>query len=175
MCSAERVFGLRDGLPESSPEGEMARVVAESRELLAARRDCPEKFAAGVDWAAKRAMIGQYIESEGEAWTGDAARAFDLEYHNVDPARGLYHGLVDAGQMHRLLAEERIDDAVEHPPQNTRAAGRARVLRRLRDAGVGRYVVDWDSVYLDRDRVLDLRNPFRAYEQEADEFTAGLE
>ena len=37
-----------------------------------------------------------------------------------------------------------------------------------------KYVVDWDSVYLDRDRYLDLRNPFRTYQPEADAFCRAL-
>ena len=33
--------------------------------------------------------------------------------------------------------------------------------------GARKYVIDWDGIYLDRDRYLDLRNPFHSYAAEA--------
>lgn len=127
-----------------------------------------------VDWVAKHKLLEMYRSSEGASWQDDVMQSLDLEYHNVNPATSLYHGLVEAGQVHRVLNDERIDSARCTPPQNTRAAGRSRVIRRLLDTHSKRYVIDWDSVYLDRDRFLDLRNPFHAYQKEADEFTQGL-
>ena len=58
------------------------------------------------------------------------------------------------------------------PPNNTRAWGRGQVLRGLMAAGSRKYVIDWDGIYLDRDRHLDLRNPFHPYEEEACAFVA---
>ncbi|HTE18690.1 MAG TPA: proteasome accessory factor PafA2 family protein, partial [Armatimonadota bacterium] len=120
-----------------------------------------------VDWVAKRKLLDMFREAEGVEWHDDVMQSLDLEYHNIDPERGLFHGLVEAGQMVRVLDDVRIDAARETPPANTRAAARGHVIRRLIDARSKKYVIDWDSVYLDRDRYLELRNPFLSYEKEA--------
>ena len=37
-----------------------------------------------------------------------------------------------------------------------------------------RYLIDWDWVRVDKDRHLELRNPFHTYEAEAEMFMQGL-
>ena len=37
-----------------------------------------------------------------------------------------------------------------------------------------RYVIDWDAVYIERNRQLDLKNPFNTYEREAQRFLKGV-
>lgn len=127
-----------------------------------------------VDWVAKRKLLQMFVEAEGISWRDDTLHSLDLEYHNINPERGLYFGLVEAGRMKRVLDDARIDAARDTPPAGTRAAARGAVIRRLRDHRVRRYVIDWDSVYLDKERYLDLRNPFSDYAEEARAFTAEL-
>src|SRR2546423_15377344 len=76
--------------------------------------------------------------------------------------------------MKRVTTDEAIKAAVTTPPQNTRALGRSQVIRRLMDSKNKRYVIDWDSIYVDRERFMDLRNPFHSYEREAAKFAAKL-
>jgi proteasome accessory factor A len=127
-----------------------------------------------VDWVAKRKLLDMYRQSEGLAWNDDMMHSLDLEYHNINPESGLYYGLVEAGQVHRVLPDERIEAAICTPPPDTRAAARGQVVRRLVEGKAKRYVVDWDSVYLDRERYLDLRNPFSTYQEETEAFTRAL-
>ena len=68
-------------------------------------RDCPERLASSVDWAAKKAMLEQYMESEATDWRDPALRSLDLEYHNVDPAAGLHGALVEMGAVEARPAE----------------------------------------------------------------------
>ena len=37
-----------------------------------------------------------------------------------------------------------------------------------------RYVMDWDAVYIERNRQLDLKNPFHTYDKEAARLLRGL-
>ncbi len=127
-----------------------------------------------VDWVAKRKLLDGFREAEGLSWQDDMMVSLDLEYHNLNPDNGLYHGLVEAGQMKRFVPDAQIEAARVLPPQDTRAAGRGQVVRQLLDRRVRRYVVDWDAVYLDRERHLDLRNPFLTYTEEAEAFTRSL-
>ena len=73
-----------------------------------------------------------------------------------------------------MLTDEQIQNAVVSPPQNTRAKGRAEVIQQLIAHKWGRYLIDWDWVRVDKDRHLELRNPFHTYEAEAETFTRSL-
>lgn len=131
----------------------------------------PMLLADRVDWVAKLKLLRMFQEAEGAGWGDDVMHSLDLEYHNIDPARGLYHGLVEQGQMLKVLPDEAIALARTEPPANTRAAARGRVVRSLVESGSRRYVIDWDGVYLDRERYLDLRNPFDTYPEESVAFS----
>jgi hypothetical protein len=127
-----------------------------------------------VDWVAKRKLLEMFRDSEGVDWHDDVMQSLDLEYHNINPDRGLYYGLVEAGQMKRVLEPDQAERAIEEPPANTRANARGKVIRRLLEGRSKKYVIDWDSVYLDKERYLELRNPFSSYEKEADRFIRSL-
>src|SRR5207247_1929315 len=117
----------------------------------------PMTLADRLDWVAKRKLFGMYMDAEGVGWQDDVLQSLDLEYHNANPETGLYYGLVQAGQMQRVTTDQAIEAAVTTPPQNTRALGRSQVIRRLMDSKNKRYVIDWDSIYVDRERFMDLR------------------
>jgi proteasome accessory factor A len=127
-----------------------------------------------VDWVAKLKLLRMYQQAERLEWHDDMLYSLDLEYHNINPDRGLYHGLVEAGQMKRILDDEQIDCAITNPPRDTRAAARGAVIRKLVSSGTRKYVIDWDSVYLDRERYLNLQDPFQSYPEEVREFTQDL-
>lgn len=134
----------------------------------------PRTLADRVDWVAKRRMIEMFMDAEGLDWSADALHSLDLEYHNVNPATSLYQGLVDAGQTERVLTDEQIDAAIRQPPKETRAAGRSAVIAHLIEHRSRRYVIDWDSIYLDRNRYLELKNPFHTYRREAEKFARAV-
>jgi proteasome accessory factor A len=127
-----------------------------------------------LDWVAKRKLLQMYMEAEGLSWQSDVLHSLDLEYHSSNPETGLYHGLVQAGQMQRVTTDEAIEAAMNTPPPDTRAFGRSRVIRHLMETKNKRYVIDWDSVYVDRERYMELRNPFHTYKKEAEKFAAKL-
>src|SRR5207253_1375441 len=127
-----------------------------------------------LDWVAKRKLFQIYMDAEGVGWQDDMLQSLDLEYHNANPETSLYYGLVQAGQMQRVTTDEAIEAAVTRPPCDTRALGRGHVIRRLIESRNKRYVIDWDSIYVDRERFMDLRNPFHTYKREAEKFAAKL-
>jgi hypothetical protein len=124
-----------------------------------------------IDWVAKKKMLLEFMDSEKVQWGDDVLHSLDLEYHNIDPKAGLYYGLEELGQAKRILTDEDIKFACANPPQNTRAKGRAQVISSLIAHKWGRYLIDWDWVRVDKDRHLELRNPFHTYENEAENFT----
>lgn len=128
-----------------------------------------------LDWVAKRKLLLEYMEAEGVDWHDDIMQSLDLAYHNVNPETGLYYGLVEAGLMRRITDDASIEHAVCNPPTNTRAYGRGQIVKALIDQNPRhRYVIDWDVIALEPNRQLELRNPFKTYEKEAEKFAGKI-
>lgn len=124
----------------------------------------PMSLADRLDWVAKLKVVRQYMDEEGVGWDDDALHSVDLEYHNVDPAVSLFHALQEMGQTVRFLDELDVLDAMTDPPKNTRAFGRAQLVRRvLARRGPKFYAFDWSGVALDRHNFVDLSDPFNSY------------
>jgi proteasome accessory factor A len=127
-----------------------------------------------LDWSAKRRLYQQYIDSEGISWHDDVLQSLDLEYHNVNPSAGLQAALEQEGSMIRLTSDEQIENAMINSPENTRAFGRGQVVNHLLAHPGARYVIDWDAIYIERNRQLDLKNPFHTYDKESARFLRGI-
>jgi proteasome accessory factor A len=97
-----------------------------------------------------------------------------LEYHNINPRDGLYYGLEESGAVRRICTDAEIEDAIIHPPQNTRARGRSEVINALMEKNWPQYLIDWDWIRVDKERHLELRNPFHDYQEEAARFIREL-
>jgi proteasome accessory factor A len=143
--------------------------------VLDALESDPMSLADRVDWVAKKQMLEEFMDSEGADWDDDVLHSLDLEYHNINPRTSLYYALEEMGAARRICTDEQIQNCTTTPPQNTRAKGRADVIKQLVHRRWNRYLIDWDWVRVDKDRHLELRNPFHTYEAEAAAFTEGLE
>ena len=102
----------------------------------------PARLRDRVDWAAKLALFAQMGVSDAggvsdEAggmrvdWEDPAALRLDLAYHLVDPAVSLYHMLVRAGRMRRIVSDADIAHAETAAPAGTRAGIRAACLAKF--------------------------------------------
>jgi len=120
----------------------------EWRRTLDDLEEDPTRLADRLDWPAKRSMLELFMEEEGLDWHDESLHSLDLEYHNIDPERGLYSSLVEMGGVETLVDDAAIERAVAHPPDDTRAKARGRAVRAILDGGFRNYVLDWDSVYV---------------------------
>ncbi len=127
-----------------------------------------------LDWVAKRAMLEEFQAAEGVGWDDDIMHSLDLEYHNINPREGLYYALQDQEAMQRVVTDADILHATKEPPQDTRAKGRGEIIQELIRRKWTRYLIDWDWIRVDKDRHIELRNPFHTYQEEAEAFTEGL-
>ncbi|VAX30139.1 Pup ligase PafA' paralog, possible component of postulated heterodimer PafA-PafA' [hydrothermal vent metagenome] len=118
-----------------------------------------------VDWASKLSLFTQFKESENLDWQDPWLKSLDLEYHNLDPERGLYLALESEGKIARLSTDEAIQQATAMPPVASRAVGRAYLIRKLMEKPAP-YVINWASFYLEKD-VLGTTDPFKNYLKEA--------
>jgi hypothetical protein len=65
------------------------------------------------------------------------------------------------GEVKRVVDDVQIEAGVTTPPSNTRACARGYVIKRLAERRYNRYYIDWDIVYVDRNRQVDMRDPFQ--------------
>ncbi len=122
------------------------QVLNEWRDLLRDLSDGWRTVADRLDWAAKLRILEAYRERDGLDWTDAKLRLLDLQFHDIDKTRGLFHKLVASGRVRTLFTDEEVAAAMTHPPEQTRAWFRGEALRRYRDAVVS---ANWDSLVLD--------------------------
>ena len=115
-------------------------------EILTDLETNPMKTADRLDWVAKLRIIEGYRQRDGLEWDDPKLALLDLQYHDVDPSRGLYHRLAAGGRMRRLFTDEEISWAAHNPPVDTRAYFRGRCVARFGEALVA---ANWDSLVFD--------------------------
>jgi proteasome accessory factor A len=121
-------------------------VIAEWERTLGLLSTDPGRLADTLDWVAKKRLIEGYVERDGLQWGNNKLRALDLQYHDVDPERGLYNRLASRGSMRRLFTDEEIVSAISSPPTRTRAYFRGRCVSEFASAVVA---ANWDSLVFD--------------------------
>ncbi len=122
------------------------QVLIEWRSLLEDLERGYDAVADRLDWAAKLQILEGFRDRDGLTWEDAKIRMLDLQYHDVDPERGLYHRLTRSGRMRRLFSDDEIEAAVHSPPEATRAWFRGEALKRYRSAVVA---ANWDSLVFD--------------------------
>ena len=144
-------------------------VLDEWRFVIDALEHDPGCLVDRVDWVAKKWLLEYFMREEGLDWQDTWIQSLDLEYHNLNTARSLYFDLYERGLVKRIVSDEQINQAITHPPANTRALARSRVMRALTDQKT-RYQIDWDSICVGDDKFLSLDDPFLIYDREAEVF-----
>jgi proteasome accessory factor A len=99
-----------------------------------------------LDWVAKRRIFTGFMERDGLDASSAKLRALDLQYHDVDPVKGLYNRLNARGGFRRLFTDEDIAKAAVNPPERTRAYFRGRCVDKF---GKSVVAANWDSLVFD--------------------------
>jgi hypothetical protein len=111
-----------------------------------------------IDWVTKEYLFEQFRASEGIDWGHPWLESQDLEFHHIGPERSLGLALADnAGPW--AVDPAALEEALTHPPADTRAAARGRVMARIRAENLP-YMLDWDAVSILTERTWFLRDPF---------------
>jgi hypothetical protein len=140
-------------------------IIREWENVLAGLERDPMSQVDKIDWVAKKWMLQMFIDQERLTWDDPWVQSLDLEYHNIDPRRGLYFALVEQGRSQQVVTPERIAFCVQNPPSNTRAQARGIAVRHLRDQS-GSYIINWDSIAVESKDPLIMNNPFHPYQSE---------
>jgi len=123
----------------------------------------PASCAREVEWVAKLRLVDGMRRRDHLPWDHPRLAAMDLQWSDVRPERGLYHRLVAAGAVERLVSDADVERAVHEPPDDTRAYFRGTVVRRFAEQV---RAASWDSVVLDVPTLptlqrIPLRDPWR--------------
>jgi proteasome accessory factor A len=133
----------------------LLRVWLETLEALATDTDA---LIGKVDWITKRWLMGQFIAREKLTWEDPWLKAQDLEYHHVEPERGLGMPLAQTPPQWET-SRERLTEAMRVAPLDTRAHARSRVMRILKGQPL-RYSLDWELVEVEGATPLHMLDPF---------------
>lgn len=113
-----------------------------------------------IDWAIKKRLVEEVSQQRGLGMDHPRMEQLDMAYHDVNPARGIFHMLRRRGRATDILPPGAVTHAMTTPPA-TRAAVRGEFLSTARAFGA-EATVDWVHHKL-TDRPLDaimLKDPF---------------
>ena len=127
-------------------DDEMCWVIETSRALLSDLTNQFDRFRRHVDWAAKRAILSQFIEEEGTDWNDPHLRSFDLEYHNADPEESLHAALIDMEEVEPDPPTPDLLACLEGVNERTRAFARGLAISKFNKHLLG---VCWRTLTFD--------------------------
>ena len=132
--------------PGTQVDAQTADVLARWGSLLDRLVTDPASCAREVEWLAKMRLLEGMRRRDHLDWDHPRLAAVDLQWSDVRPERGLYHRLVNAGAVERLVADDAVQAAVRTPPEDTRAYFRGETIARF---GAHVSAASWDSVVFD--------------------------
>jgi proteasome accessory factor A len=125
----------------------------------------PELLLGGVDWISKKWLLDTFRESEDLDWRDPWLQSLDLEYHNLNPARGLFHALTPAKAIGEYNQRAARPEASHQPPPDTRAHGRGLAVAHFQERSLP-YLINWDALGTEHGTTLPMPDPFETYERE---------
>jgi proteasome accessory factor A len=136
---------------------------------LEALSNKPESLIGGVDWITKKWLLETFMQAEKVEWGDPWLQSLDLEYHNINRDKGLFFSVTAAKRIGEWNNNARREEAILHPPLNTRASGRARAVAYFQN-GRQPYVINWDSIACNSRDFLVMGDPFHHYVDEVAQF-----
>ncbi|NMR20722.1 depupylase/deamidase Dop [Cellulomonas fimi] len=163
LDAARTALGLAPGATGVGPDAETTDVLDRWASILERLATDPASCAREVEWLAKLRLLEGLRRRDRLEWDHPRLAAVDLQWSDVRPERGLYHRLLEAGAVERLVTDEAAERAALHPPVDTRAYFRGEALARY----AGHIsAASWDSIVFDVPgsptlQRVPMRDPFR--------------
>src|SRR5882672_3312349 len=135
----------------------------------------PLELKTEVDWVIKHHLIEQYRTRGNLSLTHPRVSLLDLAYHDVTRSRSLYYLLERRGDVERIVTDEEITEAVDTPPQSTRARLRGAFIKRAKERKRD-YTVDWVHLKLNdqAQRTVLCKDPFKSRDERVERLIACL-
>lgn len=106
----------------------------------------PSDLSTKIDWLIKYELINRYREKKGYEWNNPKLAMMDLQYHDLNPDKGLYYTMLKDGYIDTFVSEGMILLAKDSPPRDTRAFFRGMCIKRFPKEV---YATSWSSVLFD--------------------------
>ncbi|GAB20545.1 proteasome accessory factor A [Gordonia effusa NBRC 100432] len=165
-----------DHIAGGHPDPSMAVVVdLWGRILDAVESDDFSKVDTEIDWVIKRKLFQRYQDKFGMELTDPKIAQLDLAYHDIKRGRGVFDVLTRKGLVARATTDEAIANAVEEPPQTTRAKLRGDFISAAQKTGRD-FTVDWVHLKLNdqAQRTVLCKDPFRSVDERVDRLIASM-
>ncbi|HEX5268641.1 MAG TPA: Pup--protein ligase [Acidimicrobiales bacterium] len=135
----------------------------------------PDSLDRECDWVIKRRLIESYRERHSIPLTHPRVALMDLQYHDVSRDRGLFYRLQARGLVERSCTDAVIQQAVDLPPQTTRARLRGEFIKRAKERRRD-FTVDWVHLKLNdqAQRTVLCKDPFKAHDERVEKLIASL-
>ena len=127
------------------------------------------------DWVIKHRLIEAYRERHDIALANPKVALIDLQYHDVRRDRGLFFRMQAKGLVERTCTDEEITEAIDVPPQTTRARLRGEFIRKAKEKRRD-YTVDWVHLKLNdqAQRTVLCKDPFKSRDDRVERLIASL-
>jgi proteasome accessory factor A len=128
-----------------------------------------------VDWVTKLQLIEAYRERHDLDLGDPRIALLDLQYHDIRRDRSVFYKLQRAERIERVVTDADIEEAIETPPQTTRARLRGEFIRRAKERKRD-YTVDWVHLKLNdqAQRTVLCKDPFRSQDDRVERLIDSL-
>jgi proteasome accessory factor A len=128
-----------------------------------------------IDWVIKRKLFQRYQDRYSMELSHPKISQLDLAYHDIKRGRGVFDLLARKGLAARVTTDEEIEDAVDTPPQTTRAKLRGEFIAAAQEAGRD-FTVDWVHLKLNdqAQRTVLCKDPFRSSDERVKRLIASM-
>jgi len=113
------------------------------REVLDALEADISSLVGLVDWVTKKSVLDSYRVRDDLGWQDSKLKAIDLQYADVREDKGLAYLVQRNSGESDLFSEDQIQQAVDNPPEDTRAFIRGKSVNRFGTSVVG---ASWESL-----------------------------
>jgi len=128
-----------------------------------------------IDWVIKRKLFERYQDRYSMDLSDPKIAQLDLAYHDIKRGRGVFDVLQRKGLVTRITEDAAIDEAVDTPPQTTRAKLRGEFIAAAQNAGRD-FTVDWVHLKLNdqAQRTVLCKDPFRSVDERVERLIASM-
>jgi len=128
-----------------------------------------------ADWVIKYKLIEAFRERHSLELTDPRVSLLDLQYHDINRKRGVFYRMQDRGFVERICGDAEIDEAIDTPPQTTRARLRGEFIKKAKERKRD-YAVDWVHLKLNdqAQRTVLCKDPFRSHDERVEKLIASL-
>jgi proteasome accessory factor A len=123
-----------------------------------------------LDWVAKLHLLQRYENRHGKSFSSPEAQMIDLQYHDINPNRGLFYSLEKNGAVRTFVTHDQVREATITAPSSTRAHLRGRFIKAAK-AKQRDYTVDWVHLKLNdqSQRIVVCNDPFQYQDERVDQ------